>query len=119
MQRHGRQLVHGTADGCTQNILLDRERASRSHVIILSGDHIYKMDYSRMLDYHKETKASHAGHAAGFRRRGLPLRRWKWPGARGDGIPGEAGHDQFPVPFQPRTPWTPRWEFTSSTRKRC
>ena len=26
-------------------------------MIILSGDHIYKMDYSRMLDYHMETKA--------------------------------------------------------------
>ena len=26
-------------------------------MIILSGDHIYKMDYSRMLHYHKETNA--------------------------------------------------------------
>jgi glucose-1-phosphate adenylyltransferase len=28
-----------------------------THMIILSGDHIYKMDYSRMLEYHQETKA--------------------------------------------------------------
>jgi len=26
-------------------------------VIVLGGDHIYKMDYSRMLAYHKETNA--------------------------------------------------------------
>jgi glucose-1-phosphate adenylyltransferase len=27
-------------------------------VLILSGDHIYKMDYERMLDYHKAKKAT-------------------------------------------------------------
>jgi glucose-1-phosphate adenylyltransferase len=27
------------------------------HMIILGGDHIYKMDYSRMLEHHKETEA--------------------------------------------------------------
>ncbi len=28
------------------------------YVLILSGDHIYKMDYAAMLDFHKEKKAA-------------------------------------------------------------
>ena len=27
------------------------------NILILSGDHIYKMDYNKMLDFHKEKKA--------------------------------------------------------------
>ncbi len=35
------------------------------HMIILGGDHIYKMDYSRMLEYHRDKKAEvTAGHAS-------------------------------------------------------
>lgn len=46
----------GTADAIYQNIhYLDKY--SPSYVIILSGDHIYKMDYSRMLESHKKNKA--------------------------------------------------------------
>ncbi len=42
----------GTADSIYQNInILERERPQ--HVLILSGDHIYKMDYRRMLDFHQ------------------------------------------------------------------
>ena len=32
-------------------------RYNAEYVLILSGDHIYKMDYARMLDFHKQTKA--------------------------------------------------------------
>ncbi|MDP4094098.1 MAG: glucose-1-phosphate adenylyltransferase [Bacillota bacterium] len=46
----------GTADAVYQNIhYLDKY--SPSYVVILSGDHIYKMDYSIMLDFHKKNKA--------------------------------------------------------------
>ena len=41
----------GTADAVYQN-LYSLERESPRWVIILSGDHIYKMDYSKMLDVH-------------------------------------------------------------------
>ncbi|BBB90386.1 MAG TPA: glucose-1-phosphate adenylyltransferase [Methylomusa anaerophila] len=42
----------GTADAIYQNMnFIDRYNAS--YVVVLSGDHIYKMDYSLMLDYHK------------------------------------------------------------------
>jgi glucose-1-phosphate adenylyltransferase len=41
----------GTADAVFQNLhLLDEERPQR--VLILSGDHIYRMDYGRLLDFH-------------------------------------------------------------------
>ena len=46
----------GTADAIYQNIRFI-ERFAPEYVVILSGDHIYKMDYSKMLDYHKENKA--------------------------------------------------------------
>jgi glucose-1-phosphate adenylyltransferase len=47
----------GTADAIYQNLdTLEDERPS--HVLILSGDHIYKMDYGRMLEQHLETKAA-------------------------------------------------------------
>ncbi|MEG0076967.1 glucose-1-phosphate adenylyltransferase [Anaerorhabdus sp.] len=46
----------GTADAITQNIdFLDQMKAE--YVLILSGDHIYKMDYADMLQHHKETGA--------------------------------------------------------------
>ncbi len=41
----------GTADSIYQNLkLLDEERPQ--HVLILSGDHVYKMDYLAMLEFH-------------------------------------------------------------------
>ena len=33
------------------------EQYNPDYVLILSGDHIYKMDYEVMLDYHKANKA--------------------------------------------------------------
>ncbi len=47
----------GTADAVYQN-LYSIERESPRWVIILSGDHIYKMDYSKMLDVHIARGAS-------------------------------------------------------------
>ncbi|MDE3201993.1 MAG: glucose-1-phosphate adenylyltransferase [Acidobacteriota bacterium] len=56
MQRTGANWYMGTADAVYQNIYSIGSEQPK-HVIILSGDHIYKMDYSRMLDYHQEKKA--------------------------------------------------------------
>ncbi|HUH64263.1 MAG TPA: glucose-1-phosphate adenylyltransferase [Terracidiphilus sp.] len=56
MQRTGTNWYMGTADAVYQNIYsIGSEQPA--HVIILSGDHIYKMDYSRMLEQHNESKA--------------------------------------------------------------
>ncbi|HIS31181.1 MAG TPA: glucose-1-phosphate adenylyltransferase [Candidatus Limivivens intestinipullorum] len=49
-------VYRGTADAISQNIdFIDT--FSPEYILILSGDHIYKMDYSRMLAYHKEAGA--------------------------------------------------------------
>ncbi len=46
----------GTANAVYQNLDY-METFDPDYVLILSGDHIYKMDYEIMLDYHKENKA--------------------------------------------------------------
>ncbi len=46
----------GTANAIHQNVNLIRD-GSYERVLILSGDHIYKMDYLKMLTYHNEKKA--------------------------------------------------------------
>ena len=46
----------GTANAIYQNIEY-MESFNPEYVLILSGDHIYKMDYEVMLDFHKETGA--------------------------------------------------------------
>ncbi|WP_028273974.1 glucose-1-phosphate adenylyltransferase [Atopococcus tabaci] len=53
----GEKWFKGTAHAIYQNIdFIDRHNPD--YVLILSGDHIYKMDYSKMIDFHKETAAS-------------------------------------------------------------
>ena len=47
----------GTANAIYQNIDFI-ERYDPDYVLILSGDHIYKMDYSQMLAYHKANEAA-------------------------------------------------------------
>ena len=52
----GLDVYRGTADAISQNIdFIDSY--SPEYLLILSGDHIYKMDYDKMLEYHK---ANHA-----------------------------------------------------------
>jgi len=55
-QRIGLDWYKGTADSIRQNLYLI-ERYKPEHVLILSGDHIYKMDYSLFLSYHEEREA--------------------------------------------------------------
>ncbi|MCL2023116.1 MAG: glucose-1-phosphate adenylyltransferase [Oscillospiraceae bacterium] len=46
-----------TANAIFQNINFI-ERYNPEYVLVLSGDHIYKMDYAKMLDFHKEKNAA-------------------------------------------------------------
>ena len=55
-QQIGEDWYQGTADAVFQNIDLLRRNALK-YVLILSGDHIYKMDYGRMLAQHAQTEA--------------------------------------------------------------
>ncbi len=50
------QWYKGTANAIYQNIEFI-EQYSPEFVLILSGDHVYKMDYSKMLKFHKEKGA--------------------------------------------------------------
>ena len=50
-------VYRGTADAISQNIDFI-ERFDPEYVVILSGDHIYKMDYANMLKHHKENEAA-------------------------------------------------------------
>lgn len=53
----GEKWFEGTANAIFQNIsYIDSKNPD--YVLILSGDHIYKMDYSEMLDFHKKKEAS-------------------------------------------------------------
>jgi len=55
-QRNVDRWYRGTADSIFQNVyLLQRERPQR--VLILSGDHVYKMNYNDMLAFHLEKNA--------------------------------------------------------------
>ena len=49
-------VYRGTADAISQNIDFINTY-SPEYILILSGDHIYKMNYARMLAFHKESKA--------------------------------------------------------------
>ena len=55
-KRVGEHWYLGTADAVYQN-LYSVTREAPSHVIVLSGDHVYKMDYAKMLRYHLEKNA--------------------------------------------------------------
>ncbi len=47
----------GTADAIFQNLYL-LERSGAKNVVILSGDHIYRMDYAEMVRFHNESDAA-------------------------------------------------------------
>lgn len=55
-QRVSQDWYRGTADAIYQNLYVV-EHENPQHLLILSGDHIYKMDYSDMYRYHKERNA--------------------------------------------------------------
>ena len=53
----GADWYSGTANAIFQNINYI-DRYDSEYVVVLSGDHIYKMDYNKMLEYHKEKNAA-------------------------------------------------------------
>jgi glucose-1-phosphate adenylyltransferase len=56
MKRVGDDWYQGTADAVFQNFQ-SIEAEGSSHTFILSGDHIYKMNYREMLDWHRQCHA--------------------------------------------------------------
>ena len=114
-QRIDEHWYQGTADAVYQNIYtIEKERPA--YVVILAGDHIYKMDYLKLVERHIETQADlTVGALAGRRPRrrsqfGVMRGRRRQPRAR---VRGEAGRSRSRSPAIRTTPW-PRWAFTSS-----
>ncbi|MDP1568521.1 MAG: glucose-1-phosphate adenylyltransferase [Vicinamibacterales bacterium] len=56
-KRVGEHWYLGTADAVFQNLYSIEQEAPR-YVVVLAGDHVYKMDYRRMLDFHIERGAA-------------------------------------------------------------
>ena len=56
-KRVSEHWYQGTADAVYQN-LYSIVQENAHHVIVLSGDHVYKMDYAKMLRFHKERGAA-------------------------------------------------------------
>lgn len=54
--RTGASWYQGTADAIYQNLYL-LTRSEAKYVVVLSGDHIYRMDYAPMLKHHVESEA--------------------------------------------------------------
>lgn len=54
--RTGTSWYSGTADAIYQNLYL-LERSGAEYVVILSGDHVYRMDYAAMLQHHRASGA--------------------------------------------------------------
>lgn len=55
-EEKGGEWYKGTANAIYQNIEFV-DRYDPEYILILSGDHIYKMDYDKMLEFHKKKKA--------------------------------------------------------------
>ena len=55
-QRIDENWYQGTADAVYQNIY-SLEKVRAEYVVILAGDHIYKMNYANMVDYHRQVGA--------------------------------------------------------------
>jgi glucose-1-phosphate adenylyltransferase len=55
-QRIGDSWYTGTADSIYQNLYLVNEEGP-DYVLILAGDHIYKMNYARMVEFHRKSRA--------------------------------------------------------------
>ena len=68
-KRVGEHWYLGTADAVYQN-LYSIEREAPRHVVVLAGDHVYKMDYRKMLHAHADHGAdvTHGDHRGPGRR---------------------------------------------------
>ncbi len=119
MQRVSANWYMGTADAVYQNIYSIGAEQPK-YVLILSGDHIYKMNYGKMLDQHKDSGADvtlatlqidpNTWHSSGW---------WKWRAtATSWAFRRSQKTTSVRSPFNPKR-WMRRWASTSSTRMCC
>jgi len=55
--RQGNQWYEGTANALYQNFYL-LKRSGAKRVLVLAGDHVYRMDYAPMIEFHEQSDAS-------------------------------------------------------------
>ena len=104
-------VYRGTADAISQNIdFIDS--FSPEYVLILSGDHIYKMNYAKMLSYHKEHQAD-----ATIAVIEVPMKEASRFGIMNTDESGRIVEFEE-KPADPRVTWLP-WAFTYSTGSCC
>lgn len=104
-------VYQGTADAINQNIDFIDE-FNPSYVLILSGDHIYKMDYDQMLDFHKKNDADLT----------VAVRPVPWEEAPRFGIMNVDMNnriDEFQENLPNQSPTWLRWVFTFLTGHCC
>ena len=115
-QRIAEMWYQGTADAIYQNVYTI-EKASPRDTLILAGDHIYKMNYARMIDFHRDNRADLTVAC-------LPVPRTLAPGIRraghgrrraGHQLPGEAHRPAGHARPARACRWR-RWASMSSTR---
>ena len=114
-KRVGEHWYQGTADAVYQN-LYSIVREEPRYVVVLAGDHVYKMDYLRMLRFHQEQDATVTLAAIEVpvedgRRFGIVAVDEQRPRDR---LSGEARATRRRCPGSRTWPWR-RWASTSST----
>ncbi len=102
MKRVSEDWYKGTADAVYQNIYSIGSERSK-YALLLSGDHIYKMNYELMLEQHIQsgadvTLATILIDPSESRSFGVVETRQRWPRHR---ISGEAQEDRPPFALQP------------------
>ena len=114
-QRIAEMWYQGTADAIYQNVYTIEKAAPRD-TLILAGDHIYKMNYARMIDYHRDNRADLTIACLPVPR--LQAREFGVMGVDddqpGDQLPGEAQGPAGHARPARHGRW-PRWASTSST----
>ena len=115
MKRVSENWYMGTADAVYQNIYSIGSEEPK-YVLILSGDHIYKMNYDLMLRAAQGFgRRRHPGDHPGRSLGDAALRRGRDRShGPSDRVPGEARTNRTALALQSRAWSQPRWAFTSS-----
>ena len=115
-QRIDEHWYQGTADAVYQNIYtIEKERPA--FVVILAGDHIYKMDYLKLLERHLETQADLTVGAlrVDVRAARISSASCRSTPTSASSVSRRSRTSRSRSPAIPTTPW-PRWAFMSSRR---
>ena len=114
-KRMGEHWYLGTADAVWQNLYaIERERPR--WVIVLAGDHIYKMDYGKMLDVHiaRGARADRGRDRGAARRRHAASACSRWTPRAASPASTRSPSSRRARPGAP-APASARWASTSST----